>query len=174
MSENDNEVLETTNSNEEIDLEIEQSNDTEDVEALRKQIEEKDTFARQAIARAKKAEADLKALKEKAGEAPQKIINTAPSEETIDIKILQSQGLDDEAISYLKKIAQVNGSTLIEAKKDELYKAFEEKREREEKAKKATLGASRGSGAVRKEKSINSPGLTDEEHKELWRKQMGR
>ena len=173
MSENDKEVLEATNSNEEIDLETEQSNDIEDVEALKRQIEEKDTFARQAVARAKKAEADLKALKEKAGEATQ-ITNNAPSEETIDVKILQSQGLDDEAISYLKKIAQVNGTTLIEAKKDELYKAFEEKREREEKAKKASLGASRGSGAIRKEKSITSPGLSDEEHKELWRKSLGR
>lgn len=173
MSENDKEVLEATNSNEEIDLETEQSNDIEDVEALKRQIEEKDTFARQAVARAKKAEADLKALKEKAGEATQ-IINNAPSEETIDVKILQSQGLDDEAIAYLKKIAQVNGTTLIEAKKDELYKAFEEKREREEKAKKASLGASRGSGAIRKEKSITSPGLSDEEHKELWRKSLGR
>lgn len=173
MSENDKEVLEATNSNEEIDLETEQSNDIEDVEALKRQIEEKDTFARQAVARAKKAEADLKALKEKAGEATQ-ITNNAPSEETIDVKILQSQGLDDEAIGYLKKIAQVNGTTLIEAKKDELYKAFEEKREREEKAKKASLGASRGSGAIRKEKSITSPGLSDEEHKELWRKSLGR
>lgn len=173
MSENDKEVLEATNPSEEIDLENEQSTDIEDVEALKRQIEEKDTFARQAVARAKKAEADLKALKEKAGEATQ-ITNNVPSEETIDVKILQSQGLDDEAIGYLKKIAQVNGTTLIEAKKDELYKAFEEKREREEKAKKASLGASRGSGAVRKEKSITSTGLTDEEHKELWRKQLGR
>jgi ribosomal protein S21 len=173
MSENDKEVLEAINSNEEIDLEIEQSNGIEDVEALKKQIEEKDTFARQAVARAKKAEADLKALKEKAGEATQ-ITNNTPSEETIDIKILQSQGLDDDAIAYLKKISQVNGTTLIEAKKDELYKAFEEKREREEKAKKASLGASRGSGAIRKEKSITSAGLSDEEHKELWKKSLGR
>jgi hypothetical protein len=173
MSENDTEVLEATNSNEEIDLETEQSNDTEDVEALRKQIEQKDTFARQAIARAKKAEADLKSLKEKSGEATQ-ITNNVPSEEATATMILQSQGLDDEAIAYLKKIAAVNGTSLIAAKSDELYKAFEAKREAEEKSKKASLGASRGSGSVKREKSITTPGLTDEEHKELWRKSLGR
>jgi len=164
-------VTTTTEQETELDLNLD---DMEDVEALKAQIALKDTFARQAVARAKKAEADLKALRaEGKAEATHSITNTS-SEEATAVMILQSQGLDDDAIAYLKKIAAVNGTSIIAAKSDELYKAFEVKRDVDEKSKKASLGASRGSGSVKKEKSISTPNLTEEEHKELWRKSSGR
>jgi hypothetical protein len=173
MSENDNEVLEATNSNEEQELEI-NLDDNDDVEALRTQITEKDNFAKQAIARAKKAEAELKALKgAKPAEANQNT-QPSPSHETIEETILRAQGESQEMIDQLKKIAQVTGKTLIDARQDPYYVALKKAKEDEVKSAKAKLPASRGSGTAKQEKSFNTPGLTEAEFKELWREKMGK
>lgn len=123
----------------------------------------------QVLARAKAAEAKLKAK-------PAQTINQTPalSEEQVHVAILKAQGKSQDEIDYLKKIAGVNKTTLIDAQNDELFAVFQKKREDEAKAQKAKLGASRGSGTVKKEKTLSSPGLTDAEHKELWKAQNGR
>jgi len=126
------------------------------------------------------SKAELNKLKRKAiaydstkskSEQP-KVANTdSPlSEELMDIKILKSQGVKEEHIAYLKKIAKVNGTSLIDAKNDELYQAYVEKQEAEEKARKAAMGASRGAGRKEVQKTTN---LTPDEHKEIWRKATG-
>lgn len=132
---------------------------------------------RQMEARAKKAESDLrKALEDKgdSGTKAAKPINSVLSGEQIEITVLRAQGMADDEISYLKKLAKVNETSIIEAQKDELFSAYRAKKESEDKAKKAKLGASRGSSTVRKEKDLNSTGLTDAEHKALWKQQMTR
>lgn len=171
MSEQDTEALEATSSNEEENLENE-IEDTEDVDVLKSQVE-KDRIAKQQIlARAKKAEAELKALKEKKPEATQNTTSNLSSED-IEVTILRAQKTSDDEIAYLKKLAKVNGTSIIEAQNDELFLNYKAKKEAQEKSERAKLGASRGSGSVRKEKTINTPGLSDAEHKALWKEQNG-
>jgi hypothetical protein len=169
MSDKDNEALGATNPNEEENLETE-IEDTEDVDVLKSQVERDRIAKQQILARAKKAEAELKALKEQKPNATQNINNNLSSED-VEVSILKAQKVSDEKIAYLKKIAKLNGTSIIDAQSDELYLAWEAKKEAEEKSEKAKLGASRGSGSVKKEKTINSTGLSDEEHKALWREQ---
>ncbi len=169
MSE-ETQVVETTNSNEELDLET-TLDGNEDAEALKAQLEDARKKLEQfgnVVARAKKAEAELKAIKEpkETKAEPQ----TGFSQQDLEVTILKSQGMDDEALAYLKKVATVNGTSLIDAKKDDLFKAFVEKQEAEEKAKKASLGASRGSG---KKEPVKTTGLSRDEHRERWEKQTG-
>jgi hypothetical protein len=129
---------------------------------------------KQVLARAKTAEAKLKATQPKPAE-PKQINNpNVPSEEYVQTTILKAQGVSQDEIDYLKKLAAVNGTGLIEAQNDDLFKAFKQKKESDSKAQKAQLGASRGSGQVRKEKTLNTPGLTEAEHKELWKQRQGR
>lgn len=146
----------------------EETTDVDDVEALKQQLAEAEEAKRQLTARAKTAEAKLK-------EKPQEkeIINPSLSAEDVDIKILQSQGKSEESIAYLKKLAQVNGTSILAAQSDELYLAYEEKREAKIKADKASLGATRGSGQTQKSKGVTTPDLSEAEHKALWRQQMG-
>lgn len=172
MSEQDEQVVETTNSNEELELETELDN-TEDVDALREELEKANTAKQQILARAKKAEAELKAFK--SAPATQNINNTnILTAEDIEVKILKAQGLSEDEITYLRKLAKVNESSLIEAQSDEMYQVFKKKKEDEAKSEKARLGASRGSGTAKQQKTVSSEGLTPEEHKALWREQMGK
>jgi hypothetical protein len=95
------------------------------------------------------------------------------SEEVVEVKILKSQGVSDELITQLKKIAKVNETGLIEAQADPYFVAYKDKLEEELKKAKASLGASRGSGSVKKGKDFSTSGLSDEEHKQLWKDRMG-
>lgn len=173
--ENENiEDVETIESTEEQELEL-TLDDTEDVEALKTQIAEKDTFARQAIARAKKAEAELKAFKGgKPAEATQTLAPNAPVTEELEVLILKSQGMSPELIETLKKVSQATGKTLLDTQKDDIFITIKDKLEATEKSAKASVGASRGSGKVTKGKDFSTAGLTQEEHKELWLKEQGR
>lgn len=173
MSEQDTAQLDATNPNEDVELE-DDLQDTEDVEALKAQVAQKDAFARQALARAKKAEAELKAAKAQPAQPTQNTTNNTLTADDVEVKILKAQGLKDDEIAMMKKIAALNGTTIIEAQSDELYQSFKAKKDSEEKADKARLGASKGSSSQKKEKSISSPHLSDEDHKELWRQQNGK
>lgn len=175
MSIQDEPVVEATISDEELELELD-LDDTEDVEALKAKIAEKDTFARQAVARAKKAEADLKALKASGTTAPatQTALitnNNALTADEIDKRVLKAGGMSDEVLEHLTKVAQVTGKSLFDAQNDDLFVAMKTRHEDALKAEKAKLGVSRGSGSAKKEKTLNTPGLSDAEHKDLWRQQ---
>lgn len=174
MSEQDNEVLEATNSNEELELENEELEEgSDDVEALREQINEKETFAKQAIARAKKAEAELKALKgKKPAEASQ--LNNTDSQSTIEETVLRAQGMSEELVDKLKMIAQVTGKTLIQAQSDPYFVSVKTAMEEEAKSAQAKLHTSRGSGSVKQEKDFNTPNLTEEEFKAMWKEKMNK
>lgn len=125
---------------------------------------------KQVLGRAKTAEDKLKLIKQST--PPGTINNTSLSEEQIEEKILLSQGMDSELIDELKTLAKVRKTGLIQAQNDPIFIAIKKQKDDDEKAKKAKLGASRGSGTVKKEKTTVSPGLTDAEHKELWLSQQ--
>lgn len=165
---------EGTNSEEELDLNLELEGQA-DEENLADKLAELEEAKRQLTARAKKAEEELKSLKTKpVPPVRNENINNPLTDEAIDVKILKSQGVDDEAIAKLKKLAKLNDTSLIEAQNDDIFISWKEKREAEEKAEKAKLGASRGSGSVKKTKDLNSPDVSDAEHKELWKASQGR
>ena len=145
--------------------------DMEDVEAIKLKLEEAEEAKRQLTARAHKAEAELKKAKQT---APQKeIINNGLDADSVDVKILQSQGLSEDLIEQLKKLAKINGTSILAAQSDSIYQVIKERKEQEEKKAKASLGASRGSGSPTGKKDFNSPGLTEAEHRDLWKKRNG-
>lgn len=171
---NDNQEAEFITSDEELELES-NLDDNEDVEALRSELEREREARKQLTARAKKAEEQLRA-KVSQPETPveQKSTQSSLTADDIDMRVLKVQGMSDEVIEKLSKIAKFNGVSLFEAQSDDLFVAWKEKHEADKRAEKARMGASRGSSSVRKEKTITSPGLTDSEHKDLWRQSLGK
>lgn len=173
MSEQDLEQLEATISNEELELEN-NLDDVEDVELAKEEAEKAKQFARQALARAKKAEAELKELKKTPAEVPQTTNNNPLTPDEIDARVLRLQGMDTDVLEALKKVAKINGTSLIEAQTDSVFVAMKSKIEAEKVSEQAKLGASKGSGTQRKQKTFNTPNLTDAEHKEMWRQAQGK
>ena len=164
--ENENEVSGATNPDEVIDTTVDVE-ETEDIEALKVKLAEAEEAKRQITARAKAAEAKLK---EKP--APQPLINALSKDDT-ELLILASQGLNDpELIGELKALAKVRGKSLIETQTDPIFIAMKAAREETAKVEKAKLGASKGSGGIRRGKDLNTPGLSDAEHRELWKAKM--
>ncbi len=163
MSEQDNQVVEATNSTEEVVVEQETTTEDGTVEIPEVKTYSEDEF-KQVLARAKIAEAKLK---QKPVESITK--QDSLSAEEVDVKILQSQGYSDELITDLKAVAKARGKSLLASTQDSIFLAIKNEKEAEAKAQKAKLGASRGSGQQKKEKSIATPNLSDEEHKELWK-----
>lgn len=151
-----------TTENDELELELEPE---EDVEALKKEIE---TLKAQKEHWRKKAAQPVEKT-----EQPKTETTPSITEEVIEVKILKAQGVSDELITQLKKIARVNETSIIEAQSDPYFIAFKEKIEAEAKKEKASLPASRNSGSVRKSKDFTSTGLSEEEHKQLWKDRMG-
>lgn len=180
MSEQDTEQLDATNPNEELELDTE-LDDTEDVEALKEELEREREARRQLTARAKKTEAELKSLKgsqssevDKASSTQFTKTNNALTEDEIDARVLRLQGMSEELLGKLKSVAKATGKSMIEAQSDEVFLIMKEKMEAEAKSEKAKLGASKGSGTVKKVKDFNTPNLSDEEHRALWREKNGR
>lgn len=148
---------------------IDSSTDTEDTETEGTETEETQVDVaklqetnKKLFERAKKAEAELKAQKEK---APQTQTQQAPAD--IDERILKSQGMNDEMLTQLKKIAQIEGVSLIDAQSSDLFVAVKDKFEREQRAKAAQMPTSRGSGVQKPRVTLTTPGLTREQHKAL-------
>lgn len=119
--------------------------------------------------RAKKAEAEAKALKQGNNPAPvvASVQQTSPASVDVDERILKSQGMNPELLQQLKDIAKLRGVNLIDAQSDPLFVATKEKFEKDEKSKRASVGASRGSTGVQVQKDLNTPGLTREDHMKL-------
>jgi hypothetical protein len=148
---------------EELDLDLELDG-TETAEALKTKAEKATQFAREAVARAKKAEDENRELKKpKAPTAtPQ-----PPSQSNVEEAVLLAQGLPEELLGELKAVAQVRGVSLIKAQKDPIFVAVKENFEKEQKQKDASLGASRGSGATKPKVTAATPGISREEHRRL-------
>jgi hypothetical protein len=136
----------------------------QDAEALQKELEELRRSNAQLKAYAKK----LKGKSERADfETPE------PSQsDTVDERILKANGMPDELLTQLKKVARFTEKDLITAQKDPMFVAMKEHFEQEQRDKEASLGASNGSGAMKAQKDFKTSGLTVEEHKEMWRKTM--
>lgn len=159
-----NEEFETIDSlNDEQVIEIEQA--SPDVEKL------KDTNAK-LYERAKKAEAELRALKNAPKpDVKEPTTNQYVSKEEYEVDLLKTaKGYDDETIDHLKAIAKGKGMSLINAQADPLFSLVLAKKEDEAREAKSKLGASKGSGT-------NTPvamnKLSREDHMKLVKEMTG-
>lgn len=154
--------------------EIQEVEETEVEETEEETIEQSDNTDWKAEAlkwkaiASRKAKQNAKPLEQKKVDKPD---NTGISRDEV---ILYAKGLSDEEVEMAKKVATVSGIKPTEALNDPIYKSWKTQKEEREKKEKATLSASKGSGSASTKKTLNSPGLTEKEHKELWRQKVGR
>lgn len=142
---------------------------TQTQEPAQEEMVPKEQF-NQVLARAKKAEAEAKAAKAKSTPT---FTNPTASNEQIEITVLKANGMSQDLIDELRTIAKVRGKSLLDSQNDPIFIAIKAQKESESKAQQAKLGASRGSGQVRQDKTLQTPGLTEAEHRELWNKSRG-
>ncbi len=114
------------------------------------------------LAKAQAEAAKYRRLLEKA-QKPQAPQTPANVEETV----LLANGMSEELLGELKAVAAVRKTSLIKAQADPIFVAVKEKFEKEQKQKDASLGASRGAGAVKAQKTFTTPGLSRDEHKAM-------
>jgi hypothetical protein len=153
------EVGETTNSNED---------SNEDAVALQEKLDNAEKAKSQILARAKKAEEELKALK-----ANPPIKQTNDSQFSDELKLI-ARGLSDEAIEQAKVIAKGKGISLTEAIKDPTFLIIQKDLDEKEKKEKAKLGASKGSGESEEQVSGLQSGSSREEHEKAFKKLVGK
>jgi hypothetical protein len=108
--------------------------------------------------------------------APQNITqnNSLTREEAEEMLLKTSAKLSDEDMDMVKTIAKGKGISLIQATEHTLFKTYQEKVEQERKAEKAKLGVSKGSSISQGKASFTSPGLSEDEHKKLWKESMSK
>ena len=153
------------------DLEVETEDEAVEGEQTPAENESQTTSQTDELAKAKAEAAKYRRLFEKAQKGtvtPQATQNpTVQPSADIDERILKSQGMNDELLTQLKKIAQIEGVSLIDAQSNELFVAVKDKYEREQKSKAAQMPTSRGSGVQKPKVTLTTPGLTREQHKAL-------
>jgi hypothetical protein len=96
-----------------------------------------------------------------------------PASLTRDEAIVIAKGYSEEELEHAKKVAVLENCTPVQALDNDLFKDWKAKRDKVAKEQAAQLPASRGSRATVK-KSLNTPGLSDEEHKQLAKERMGK
>ena len=130
--------------------------------------------------RAEKAEADKKELQAKlkalTGDSTEEK-RTEQKEQTglsREEAILFAKGLSEEEINKASKIAQIEGISLTEAIDNDIFVSWKKSNEEKVRSEKAQLGTSKGSPRTPDKKDFGTPGLSAEDHKELFRKRMGK
>lgn len=156
------------NNQEKIDAEV-QSGDETTAES------QADMVDRQAFEdqkkRAEKLEAQLKELKQ--AQEAKDTSKDKPKEQSKgdtlsaeEIRMIAKH--DDEGLDKLRKIAAVEGVSLSEAEKSDLFQAWKEKREQELRQEKAQLRASKGAGgSSSKPLTFEEAGKDPEAHKKM-------
>ena len=129
------------------------------------------------LAKAQAEAAKWRRLAQKNQKKPEVVkpkVDSKPSPVSVDERILKSQGMNDELLEELKVIAEIRGLGLIEAQTDHLFVATKEKYERDQQARRASLGSSRGSGQPAPKKGLDTPNLSRDEHKELMKAELAK
>lgn len=164
MSDEDKEVTVDTNTEVEEATESNENSEQEDTVALQEKLDQAEKAKSQILARAKKAEEELKALK---ANPPVK----SDPQLSDELKLI-ARGLSDEEIEQAKVIAKGKGIVLAEAIKDPLFLTYQADLKEKEKKEKAKLGASKGSGES-EEETLIKPDMSREEHQKVFKKIMG-
>jgi len=182
---NENTVVNDETNVDEVDTDSAEAVETVEADATNEQSSEE---AGQSIeARLKKAESEAAKFRRLFEKAQKNKVETKPAaastpsvstpstpqgSQSVDERVLKAQGMSDELLKQLKDVAKLRGTpdNLIDVQSDPLFTTIREKFDSDEKAKKANMGASRGSGGVKVKKDFNTPGLTPAERKELFDK----
>lgn len=165
-------------------LDIDQLNEEEETELDTEHIENEESDSEvdevtKLRSENKKLVEIIKRRKEKEAQGTQSVkpqtinINTKDTNQDTfkeELKLL-AKGYSDEAVEYLKILSKGSGVSLKEAEENELFQAFQEKQETERKAKKAQLGASRGSSI---KKSVDMSKMSPEDHQKAWAEMVSR
>lgn len=110
-----------------------------------------------------------KASKPDNAAAPKPKASSKPTTEpSVEETVLRANGMPNELLSHLKKVANLNGTSLLDAQKDPIFVAVKDKFDKEVKRKQASLGAGRGAGGKKSEKTFTTPGISRDEHKEMF------
>ena len=115
-------------------------------------------------ARLKALEGKVKATPKQVTPTKKEITNNTEQYLTREEAILIAKGYEDSELAKLKAIAKGSNCSLLDATKDEMFVVWKEKQEVERKKSKSQLGASKGSGSSRPEKSVSE--MTAKEHEE--------
>jgi hypothetical protein len=153
--------------NEETETEL----DTEHVET--EEVEDDNDEVAKLRSENKKLVEIIKRRKEREAQAPQetkqtinKINNTISREEAI----LFAQGFSEEDVDHLNLVAKGSGLSIKEAREHPLFVSYMEKQDMEKKARKASMGTSKGSSTTKK---VDLSNLSEDEHKAVWFKTIG-
>jgi hypothetical protein len=90
---------------------------------------------------------------------------------TRDEAVLFAQGYSEEDVDYLNVVAKGTGLSMKEAKEHPIFAAYIEKLDKEKKAKRASLGTSKGSTV---QKATSLAGISAADHKQVWLEKMGK
>ena len=141
--------------------------------------EQKDARIAALEERNKKLFARIQRDKDKSKKAPPQVVVTKkddkpakPAPLTREEGILIAKGFTEEEVAHAQKVATLQGVPLTDAVNDSLFKGWKSERDAEAKREAAQLPAGRGSRAATK-KNFSSPGLSDEDHKALFKEEMG-
>lgn len=168
--ENKNESL-----NEDIVLEEEELEMSEDIVEDESEDDDSITLSKSELTKMKRKALAYEAMKAKQAQSQPKeekkpIINNT-NNASIEETVLKAQGIEEDELDMLKKVATISGTGLIDAQKDEVFKLWKQNQEATKKAQRASMGASKGSGSSNK-KDFNTPGLSEAEFKQLWKEKM--
>lgn len=157
--------------NESVDSEV--STSDEATESQSDEDTSDELTAEDELAKAKAEASKYRRLFEKSQKKPQetvvKSVTKPPTLVELDERVLKANGMPDELLSSLKKVAAVNGVSLLDAQNDPVFQTMKGQYEKEQKQKAQSMPASRGSGQSKAKETFNTPGLSDEKHKELWK-----
>lgn len=87
-----------------------------------------------------------------------------------DEAILFAKGYTEDEVALAVKVSKLNGVSMLEAISDDYVKAQVNTRLKKEKAEKASLGVSSGTG-LKTDKPVGE--MTEDEHRKLYDKVMG-
>jgi hypothetical protein len=158
--------MENEENTEDFELEIQPEETVDAVEETEEPTEDTELTKAQAEA------AKYRRLWEKSQKKPvQKPQTTAQAPQTaspnIEEVVLLANGMDEGLMEQLKKVAAVQGTSLIKAQNDPIFVAVKEKFESDLKKQSTVLPVSRGSGQMKPKKDFKTPGLTAEEHRAM-------
>lgn len=159
----------STNTDQELDLELDTTEQVEEVEQV-EAIDDANVEALKAeLEKQKEQNAKLYArLKKQPDVKKSTAVKGDNSEGNIELIEFFAKGNSREDYEKLKVIMKGTGLSMSEAMNDPLYQSYREKKARESRDEKAQIGASKASSP-----SDNfgvKPGMTPEEHKEAWKK----
>jgi hypothetical protein len=141
---------------------------TETAEQLRARLAVSEDKRKRLFARLQREK--NKPVTKAAAPAPKKA--ETPTGLSRDEAILFSKGFDEGEVEYANKIAMLEDISVTAATSNPLFTTWKSNKDADFKKQQAQLGTSKGARTTIK-KSIDTPGLSEEEHKAMFKELIG-